>query len=433
MHYYSTLNKNNKVGFREAVIEGLPGDNGLFMPSEISKLPSEFIQNLPDLPLQEIGFQVLNPFVNKEIPETTLRNIINKTLSFDFPLVEIDNNTFALELYHGPSYAFKDVGAKFLAQCLDYFYRDADEKCTILVATSGDTGGAVAAAFSETENIEVIILYPSGKVSDLQEKQLTTYEKNVTALEIAGDFDDCQRLVKSAFLDEELRKKIQISSANSINIARFLPQAIYYFVPFQIFGEEQSIAFSVPSGNYGNLTAGLIAQKMGLPISSFIASANRNDAVPRYLFSGNYEPKPTIPTISNAMDVGAPSNFQRMLDLYDKGHDKMKKAIKGYSFTDEQTLQIMQNVYKEFDYLLDPHGAVAYGGLKEYLKTANKNEIGVLLETAHPCKFMETVKKVSKEDIYPDSASQFLNKEKKSIKMTADYNDFRSLLLKKSN
>lgn len=432
MHYYSTLNKNHIASFREAVIQGLPEDNGLYMPSEIKPLSSELLQNLPDLPLQEIGFQVMAPFVHKEIPETVLRKIISKTLSFEIPLVEINTNTYALELYHGPSYAFKDVGARFLAQCLDYFYIDADQKCTILVATSGDTGGAVAAAFAETENIEVVILYPSGKVSELQEKQLTTYEENVTALEIEGDFDDCQRLVKSAFLDQQLRKKIQISSANSINIARFLPQSIYYFVPFQIFGNEQQIAFSVPSGNYGNLTAGLIAQKMGLPVSKFIASANKNDAVPRYLFSGSYEPKPTIATISNAMDVGAPSNFQRMLDLYEHNHIKIKAAIKGYSFTDDQTLQIMKDVYKKDEYLLDPHGAVAYSGLKEYLKTANKDEVGVLLETAHPCKFMETVQQVSKNDIYPESAHVFLNKEKKSIKMKADYEDFKMLLLEKA-
>ncbi|MBK6266481.1 threonine synthase [Marivirga sp. S37H4] len=429
MKYYSTKNPSKKSGFRQAVIQGLPTDNGLYMPEYIPLLPKTFFGSLTDISLQEIGYEVLSHFVGDEIPASELQNIIDKTLSFDIPLIEIKENIYALELFHGPSYAFKDVGAKFLAQCLDYFYRDADKKCTILVATSGDTGGAVAAAFSQTKNIEVVILYPSGKVSDLQEKQLTTYEKNVTALEISGDFDDCQRLVKSAFLDNELRDKIQISSANSINIARFIPQSIYYYIPFKVLGAQQTVSFSVPSGNYGNLTAGLIAQRMGLPVSNFIASSNRNDAVPRYLFSGTYEPKPTIATISNAMDVGSPSNFQRMLNLFDNDHKKMIEVIKGYSFTDEETLEIMHQVYQQYNYLLDPHGAVAYGGIEKYLQQSSLGEIGIILETAHPCKFMDTVKQISKENIMPDTAHEFLSKEKKSIKMEPDYDAFRAFLL----
>ncbi len=431
MKYYSTKNKNSLSSFKEAVIQGLPADNGLYMPESIPQLSESFFKKLHELSLPEIGLEIMSHFVGDAIPLPELRKIMEKTLSFDIPLVEIKGGVYALELFHGPSYAFKDVGAKFLAQCLDYFYKDSDQKCTILVATSGDTGGAVAAAFSETKNIEVVILYPSGKVSDLQEKQLTTYDKNVIALEINGDFDDCQQLVKTAFLDEELRSKMQISSANSINIARFIPQCIYYFVPAKILGLDRKITFSVPSGNYGNLTAGLLAQKMGLPVNQFIASANKNDAVPRYLFSGNYEPKPTIPTISNAMDVGAPSNFQRMQEFFEHEHKKMSEKIVGYSFSDTETLETMHHVYKNYHYVLDPHAAVAYSGLSDYLLNKPKEEIGVILETAHPCKFSESVGQVTTANLLPASADTFLSKEKKSIKMDPDYNAFKEILLTK--
>ncbi len=429
MNFYSTNNKNSKSSFREAVIQGLPADNGLYMPERIPQLSDSFFSKLPELTLPEIGLEIMSHFVGDEIPLEELEKIIAKTLSFDIPLVEIKRGIYALELFHGPSYAFKDVGAKFLAQCLDYFYKDSDRKCTILVATSGDTGGAVAAAFSETKNIEVVILYPSGKVSDLQEKQLTTYDKNVIALEINGDFDDCQKLVKAAFLDEELRSKMQISSANSINIARFIPQCIYYFVPAKVLGLNQKISFSVPSGNYGNLTAGLLAQKMGLPVEQFIASANKNDAVPRYLFSGNYEPKPTIPTISNAMDVGAPSNFTRMLELFEHDHQKMSKNIIGYSFSDSETLKTMHEVFKKHSYILNPHAAVAYSGLSDYLLNKSNDEIGIVLETAHPCKFSESVGQVTTANLLPASANAFLSKEKKSIKIEPEYKAFKEILL----
>jgi threonine synthase len=431
MLYYSTKNKNSNTSFKEAVIQGLPADNGLYMPETIPHLSDSFFNELPKLSLPEIGLEIMSHFVGEDIPLKELSKIMEKTLSFDIPLVEIKKGVYALELFHGPSYAFKDVGAKFLAQCLDYFYKDSNQKCTILVATSGDTGGAVAAAFADTKNIEVVILYPSGKVSELQEKQLTTYDKNVLALEINGDFDDCQQLVKTAFLDEELRNKIQISSANSINIARFIPQCIYYFVPAKLLGLDKKITFSVPSGNYGNLTAGLLAQKMGLPVQQFIASANRNDAVPRYLFSGKYEPKPTIPTISNAMDVGAPSNFQRMLEFFEHEHKKMQQNIIGYSFSDAETLATMHHVYKTHHYVLDPHAAVAYNGLSDYLLNKPNDEIGVLLETAHPCKFSESVGQVTTENLLPPSAQAFLSKEKKSIRMETDYEAFKEILLAK--
>lgn len=426
MHYYSTNNKDLRKSFKEAVIEGLPADNGLFMPLQIPRLIDEFFHELPNLSIQEIAHLVLTNFVGDSIPEEKLWDIINKTFVFDFPMVQIDERNFALELYHGPSYAFKDVGARFLANCLDYFYQDATEKCTILVATSGDTGGAVAAAFAETDNIEVVILYPSGKVSDLQEKQLTTFDKNVTALEIDGDFDNCQRLVKSAFLDQELRAQKTISSANSINVARFIPQSIYYFVPFQFFGLTDKVVFSVPSGNYGNLTAGLFAKQMGLPIHQFIAAANKNDTVPRYLVDGHFEPHPTVATYSNAMDVSVPSNFLRMKDMY--ALEEMQGLIKGYSYSDEDTLATMKNVIKEYEYLLDPHGAVGFSALKDYEKQ-NDYDFGLLLETAHPCKFMDVVSKVTMEDIYPAEAKELMKKEKKSIEMKADYETFKAFLL----
>ncbi|MGM0581148.1 MAG: threonine synthase [Bacteroidota bacterium] len=426
MNYYSTKNKELRKSFREAVIEGLPSDNGLFMPEYIPQLPKDYFVNIQDKNIQEIAFDVLNPFVEDDLDEQQLKGIIQKTFSFDFPLHKIKDNNYALELFHGPSYAFKDVGATFLALCLEEFYKEEQEKCTILVATSGDTGGAVAAAFSKVENIKVVILYPSGKVSELQEKQLTTFDQNVKALEVEGDFDTCQQLVKQAFLDTDLRNKLNISSANSINVARFLPQMVYYFAPFIEFGKE-SLNFAVPSGNYGNLTAGLFAQKMGLPVKQFIAGANSNDVVPRFLNSGNYEPKATIQTISNAMDVGNPSNFQRMMDLFSE--KEIKEKVKGFAFSDEATLSIMKKVYLENDYLLDPHGAVGYLALAEYMKTSEGK--GIVLETAHPCKFMDVVKKVSDKNILPESAQDLMQKEKKSVKMEVDYEEFKEFLLGK--
>jgi len=424
MRYYSTKNKKLRRGFKEAVMEGLPSDNGLFMPENIPQLPEGYFENIQEKNIHEIAFDVLKPFVEEDLNEKQLKTIIQKTFCFEFPLQKIEGENYALELFHGPSYAFKDVGATFLALCLEEFYKDKQEKCTVLVATSGDTGGAVAAAFSKVENIEVVILYPSGKVSELQEKQLTTFGQNVKALEIEGDFDDCQQLVKKAFLDTDLRGKMNISSANSINVARFLPQMVYYFAPFIKFGNAP-LNFAVPSGNYGNLTAGLIAQQMGLPVKQFIAGANRNDVVPRFLESGNYEPKATIQTISNAMDVGNPSNFQRMIDLFSE--EELREKIKGFAFSDEATLKAMKTVYRDNNYLLDPHGAVGYLALEGFME--NSTGKGVVLETAHPCKFMDVVEKITSEDIYPAGAKELMKKEKKSVKMKVDYEGFKDYLL----
>jgi threonine synthase len=425
MNYYSTKNKELRKSFREAVKEGLPSDNGLFMPERIPQLPKGYFENIQNKNIHEVAFDVLKPFVEGDLKDDQLKSIIWKTFTFDFPVRKIKDNNYALELFHGSSFAFKDVGATFLALCLEEFYKDKKDKCTILVATSGDTGGAVAAAFSKVKNIEVVILYPSGKVSELQEKQLTTFDENVKALEIEGDFDECQQLVKQAFLDADLRNQLNISSANSINVARFLPQMVYYFAPFIEFGKEP-LTISVPSGNYGNLTAGLIAQKMGLPVKQFIAGANRNDVVPRYLDSGQYEPKATIPTISNAMDVGNPSNFQRMMDLFSE--QELKEKVKGFAFSDSATLEAMKKVYAENGYLLDPHGAVGYLALAEFMKTSEGK--GVVLETAHPCKFMNVVKDVTDENILPDSVQALMQKEKKSVKLKVDYQEFKKFLLK---
>jgi len=424
MKYYSTKNKALRKGFREAVIEGLPSDNGLFMPEFIPELPKDYFDNIKDKTILEIAFDILHPFVEEDLSDLELKSIVEKTFSFDFPVRKIEENKYVLELFHGPSYAFKDVGATFLALCLEEFYKEKDEKCTILVATSGDTGGAVASAFSKVEKVEVVILYPSGKVTELQEKQLTTFDQNVKALEVDGNFDDCQQLVKRAFLDSDLRKKLNISSANSINLARFLPQMVYYFAPFIEFGNEPVI-IAVPSGNYGNLTAGLIAQKMGLPIKQFIAAANVNDVVPRFLESGSYDPKATVQTISNAMDVGDPSNFQRMIDLFPE--EEIREKIKGFAFSDEATLQKMKSVYQDYNYLLDPHGAVGYLALEEFMNSSDGR--GIVLETAHPCKFMDVVKKITSEDIYPEGARELMQKEKRSVKMKVDYEEFKGVLL----
>ena len=428
MKYYSTKNTTLRKSFQEAVIEGLPADNGLYMPEMIPPLVPEFFQQMQQLSLQELAFLLMEQYVGKEIEEEALWQIIGKTFDFDFPLVQLDERNLALELYHGPSYAFKDVGARFLANCLDHFYRDSSEKCTILVATSGDTGGAVAAAFAETKNAEVVILYPSGKVSELQEKQLTTFDKNVTALEIQGDFDDCQRMVKAAFLDADLRKQKNISSANSINVARFLPQMVYYFVPYFYFNLDIKLAFSVPSGNYGNLTAGLFAQQMGLPIHQFLAASNVNDTVPRYLSNGLFDPKPTIATYANAMDVSVPSNFLRMQDMFT--YEALKERIKGYAFTDDDIVYQMKELLAKEEYLLDPHGAVGYAALKAHEAEGN-HDVGILLETAHPCKFMDVVGKLTDADIYPEEAKLLMQKEKKSIKMAADEQLLKDFLLSK--
>ncbi|MEX0845896.1 MAG: threonine synthase, partial [Balneolaceae bacterium] len=369
MKYYSTKGSAKEATYQEAIFKGLPEDNGLYMPKTIPQLPSSFFEKLVGMGLPEIGFEIMKYFVDGEIPDAKLNEIISETLSFNIPLVEVSPSIYSLELFHGPTFAFKDVGARFLARNLSYFSEQTDQKLTVLVATSGDTGSAVAQGFYEVPNIEVVILYPSGKISRFQEQQMTTLGKNITALEIDGTFDDCQKLVKQSFLDVELNKRINLTSANSINIARMLPQSIYYFYALAQLPKNKinNVIVSVPSGNYGNITAGLIAQKMGLPIQHFLACSNMNDTVPAYLKTSEYNAKPSVQTISNAMDVGDPSNFVRMLDLFSGSHQKMSTAITGYSFSDIETRAAIKNIYRETNYVLDPHGAVGFLGLQDYL------------------------------------------------------------------
>ena len=432
MQLYSTNNKSLTASLKEAVFQGLPEDNGLYMPSQLLKLPAEFIQNLSSYSFQEIGFEISKHLFQEVIPENDLRKIIENAITFPAPVVQLDPNKYILELFHGPSLAFKDFGARFMAQLMSYFNRGEDKELVILVATSGDTGGAVAAGFYKTPGIKVVILYPSGKVSHLQEKQLTTLGHNITALEVDGTFDDCQALVKKAFLDQELRKAIRLSSANSINIARLIPQSFYYFEAYkQLKPGKNKVVFCVPSGNFGNLTAGLLASEMGLPIHHFIAATNINDVVPTYLHTGNYEPRPSVRTISNAMDVGKPSNFSRMLDIFSEGStwNNMKGRISGYGFTDEETRIKMQEVHNVYNYILDPHGAVGFLALEAYQKT-NPDTHGIVLETAHPSKFIDEVEGVLDRKIdIPGRLESLRDKEKVAIDTPNQYAWFRNWLM----
>ncbi|MEX2335905.1 MAG: threonine synthase [Fulvivirga sp.] len=427
MKYYSTNHKVNPVSFKEAVIKGLPEDNGLFMPESIPTLPQSFYNNLSEISLAEIGYNVAQPLVDEDIPGSALYDIIEDTLNFEIPVQEVEKGIYALELFHGPTLAFKDVGARFLARCLSYFSAHEQQKVTVLVATSGDTGSAVAHGFLGVENVDVVILYPKGKVSKLQEQQLTTLGQNITALEVEGTFDDCQHMVKTAFLDKKLNESMQLTSANSINIARLIPQSFYYFwTKAQL--PEHDLIFSVPSGNYGNITAGLLAKKMGLDIKGFVAASNINDVVPQYLLSGKFNPSASKETISNAMDVGNPSNFYRMLDLYQGERDDLLKDIAGYSFDDEQTRAAIKSVFKETGYILDPHGAVGYLGLKSFLK--GNSGTGVFLETAHPAKFKDVVDEVIGNVDVPERLGKYMHEKKKSIQIGKDYEDLKGFLMK---
>ena len=394
MQLYSTNNPSLRVNLREAIFQGLPADNGLYMPVLIPVIPESFIQNLDQYTFPEISFRLAKSLIGDEIPENDLKGIVQRAINFPAPVVPLEQRTFILELFHGPSLAFKDFGARFMAETMSYFNRGAAKELTILVATSGDTGGAVAAGFYQTPGIRVVILYPSGKVSPLQEKQLTTLGHNITALEVDGTFDDCQALVKQAFLDTDLRSRLRLSSANSINIARLIPQIFYYWEAWkQLYREQDNIVFVVPSGNFGNLTAGLLAQKMGLPVRHFVAATNANNVVPKYLETGKFQPHPSVRTISNAMDVGNPSNFARMLDLFGSTWNIMQEHISGYAFTDDQTKEAMRTVYHAHKYVLDPHGAVGYLAWKAY-KEKYPGSTGIILETAHPAKFLEDVETV---------------------------------------
>ncbi|CAM1365821.1 threonine synthase [Tenacibaculum soleae] len=418
MNYYSLNKKSPNVSFQEAVVNGLAPDRGLYFPENINPLSKEFIANIDQYSNNEIAYEVIKQFVGDEIPKNTLKQIIEETLSFDFPLVSIEENIATLELFHGPTMAFKDVGARFMARCLGYFNKNNDKKVTVLVATSGDTGGAVAHGFLGVKGIDVVILYPSGKVSDIQEKQLTTLGKNITALKVDGVFDDCQEMVKTAFLDDGINRIL--TSANSINIARWLPQMFYFFFAYkQVYKQHKDLVFSVPSGNFGNICAGIMAQKLGLPIKHFVAATNVNDTVSNYLKSGKYNPKPSKETISNAMDVGNPSNFIRVQELFNNNIDNLKNAFSSYSFTDDETRKAMKTIYNNSNYIADPHGAVGYLGIKKYQKTT-VNFLGVFLETAHPVKFLDIVENTLNVQLaIPKQIKTVITKEKTAIKINS--------------
>ena len=429
MQYYSTNNLSKPVNFREAVIKGLPEDNGLYMPQHTPTLAPAFLQELPKLSLPEIGYEVVKPFVGSEIPHSHLQNLITETLSFDIPLNFVEEGVYVLELFHGPTLAFKDIGARFLARCLGFFSATNDKKITVLAATSGDTGSAVAHGFLGVDNVEVVILYPKGKVSHIQEQQLTTLGQNITALEVSGNFDDCQQMVKSAFLDKTLNQHLALTSANSINIARLLPQSFYYFWALSQLGDNsRPVTVAVPSGNYGNLSAGLLARQMGLPIRQFIAASNANDIVPVYLKSSKFMPKPSIQTIANAMDVGNPSNFVRMKALFGDSYEKMCQAVQGFSFSDEETKTGITNIHQQTGYLMDPHGAIAYLALKEAIKGADTT--GIFLETAHPVKFKDVVEPTIGQTLdIPERLKAYLKKEKKSIPIKNTFEALKEFLM----
>lgn len=427
MQFFSTNNKNNTASFRQATIQGQPSDKGLYFPEFIPRLTEKFINALPQYSKEEIALEVIRPYVGDSIDESSLQQIISETVFFDFPLVPINRSIRSLELFHGPTLAFKDVGARFMSRCLGYFARDEKRKITVLVATSGDTGGAVADAFYDVDNVDVVILYPSGKVSNVQELQLTTLGKNITALEIEGSFDDCQAMVKEAFVDKSLNEELYLTSANSINVARWLPQQFYYFYAHQQWNEVQPPVISVPSGNFGNICAGLLAFKSGLPVNHFIAACNANDTVPAYLSSGEYKTKTAKPTLSNAMDVGNPSNFTRIMELFDQQFSGLIEQLSGYSISDEETIRTIKEVKEKHGYLLDPHGAVGYAALQHYLKE-HTGLSGYLLETAHPVKF-DTEKLTNQAVAAPASIEKLLKKEKTSLKMTAGKQELKDFLL----
>ncbi len=430
MKYFSLNNKSHLVSFKEALIQGLAPDRGLYFPENIVAIPNSFYINIENFSNEEIAFQVIQQFVGDEIPENELKQIIKETLCFDFPTIKVEEGIYSLELYHGPTMAFKDVGARFMSRCLAYFNKDKkDSKNIVLVATSGDTGGAVASGFLGVTGVDVVILYPSGKVSDIQERQLTTLGQNITALEVDGVFDDCQDMVKKAFLDETLKHK-NLTSANSINIARWLPQMFYFFFAYkQLKSLNKSIVISCPSGNFGNICAGIMSKKLGLPIAHFVAATNANDTIPRFLTNGEYDPKPSIATISNAMDVGNPSNFIRIQELYNHDLAQFEKDFSSYTYTDEETKVAMNQIYKQNGYIAEPHGAVGYLGLKNELKKYPKS-VGVFLETAHPIKFLDIVEPVLNIKLpIPKQIESVLNKEKRSIKIS-HYEDLKEQLNK---
>lgn len=430
MNYYSLNKKAPSVNFREATIKGQAPDKGLYFPETIPVIDPSVIANIDGYTKEELAFTIMLPYVGNTIDKKTLYRIVSETINFPFPLVAVNKNIFSLELFHGPTLAFKDVGARFMSRCLGHFSRQQDGKITVLVATSGDTGGAVANGFLGVEDVDVVILYPSGKVSPVQELQLTTCGQNITALEVKGSFDDCQAMVKDAFMDAELNQKLQLTSANSINVARWLPQQLYYFFAYQQWKEkEYPPVIAVPSGNFGNICAGLLAHISGLPVQHFIAACNVNDSVPEYLRTGNYHSKTAVPTISNAMDVGSPSNFIRLLELFHHDFTCITSLVSGCTVTDDVTRQTISDVYTQHQYTLDPHGAVAYQALQKYL-VQHPEQKGIFLETAHPVKFPETVETATGKAIdIPQTAKQLFSKEKHSIQLAASFNLLKEWLL----
>lgn len=431
MKYYSTNRQSPEVSLHEAVVKGLAADRGLYMPENIKHLPESFFNNIQDMSFQEIAFEVAKAFFGEDVEETALKNIVYDTLSFDCPVVKVEENIWSLELFHGPTLAFKDVGARFMARLLGYFIsKEKQQLVNVLVATSGDTGSAVANGFLGVDGIHVYVLYPKGKVSKIQESQFTTLGKNITAIEVDGVFDDCQALVKNAFMDKELNKHMKLTSANSINVARFLPQAFYYFNAYAEMkrqGLADNLVICVPSGNFGNITAALFAQKMGLPIKRFIAANNANDVFFNYLKSGKYCPQPSIQTIANAMDVGDPSNFARILDLYNNSHATIAATISGATFSDEEIRHAMKSCYDNNKYILDPHGACGYMALKAGLQ---EGETGVFGETAHPAKFKETVENAIGNTIeIPARLAAFMKGEKKTVSLSKNFDDFKNFLM----
>lgn len=433
MKYFSTNQEVEEVDLKTAVLHGLPKDKGLYMPIDIEKMAPQFFDNIEKLSFRELASAVALTLLGEDLPADVIVKIVDDTLSFNTPLVKLDDKNYILELFHGPTLAFKDVGARFMARLMAYYLKDSEQKATVLVATSGDTGSAVAYGFYEVENIDVVLLYPSGKISKIQEQQLTTLGKNITALEVDGSFDDCQDLVKQAFIDEELSEKMTLSSANSINLARLIPQTFYYFnlvAQLRSQGIKDDPVVSVPSGNLGNLTAGLIAKRMGLPIKKFIAACNKNDSLTRYLNSGDYEAKATKHTISNAMDVGNPSNIVRIQDLYGHAVPFMKLDILSWSFYDSETKEMMKACYKKYNYILDPHGAVGMCAAEKYHKTVSPDDIVITVETAHPAKFGDVVEPVlGIEPPMPERLEKVLKLKKKSIKIGTDFEGFKEYLL----
>ena len=430
--FYSTKTPTLKASLEEAIFKSLPPDNGLYMPENIPKVSDDFLANIEKKSFNEIAIEMTHTLLGGEITRSEIENSINKAYDFEAPVVQVTPDDYVLELFHGPSMAFKDFGARFMAAIMSHFLLRSQKEIKILVATSGDTGGAVAQGFYKVPGISVTILYPSGKVSEIQERQLTTLGNNVTAIEVSGTFDDCQRLVKEAFLDEDLNAQFNLASANSINIARLIPQSFYYFAAYaQLKRLGKPVVFSVPSGNFGNLSAGLLALKMGLPAEHFIAATNLNNAVPRYLEDGRYEPAPSIETISNAMDVGSPSNFVRLTQFFDNDWNSVKKDISGFFYNDEDTRKAMRKVYGDTGYVMCPHTAVAYQGLIDYRRKNQLDFTGVFLSTAHPAKFIDLVEETLGKSIeIPQRLKSLLEIEKVSVKIKPDFQEFKKLIMK---